>query len=109
MSSPLKQNTTTIQELLNTINNLPEAGGGGNIQTCEVQISLPAQLFSPETLQVYFTDANMIVQTQIIEKTVRDRILTVPIGTLLMTYGGSSVDTQSGDCISVFYGMGYHV
>jgi hypothetical protein len=28
MSSPLKQNTTTIQELLNTINNLPEAGGG---------------------------------------------------------------------------------
>ena len=26
MSSPLKQNTTTIQELLNTINNLPEAG-----------------------------------------------------------------------------------
>ncbi len=27
MSSPLKQNTTTIQELLNTINSLPEAGG----------------------------------------------------------------------------------
>jgi hypothetical protein len=26
MSSPLKQNTTTIQELLNTINSLPEAG-----------------------------------------------------------------------------------
>jgi hypothetical protein len=26
MSSPLKQNTTTIQELLDTINNLPEAG-----------------------------------------------------------------------------------
>lgn len=26
MSSPLKQNTTTIQELLNTINNLPDAG-----------------------------------------------------------------------------------
>lgn len=27
MSSPLKQNTTTIQELLNTINALPDAGG----------------------------------------------------------------------------------
>lgn len=27
MSSPLKQNTTTIQNLLNTINSLPEAGG----------------------------------------------------------------------------------
>ena len=27
MSSPLKQNTTKIQELLNTINNLPDAGG----------------------------------------------------------------------------------
>ena len=27
MSSPLKQNTTTIQDLLNTINSLPEAGG----------------------------------------------------------------------------------
>lgn len=27
MSSPLKQNTTTIQELLNTVNSLPEAGG----------------------------------------------------------------------------------
>ncbi len=26
MSSPLKRNTTTIQELLNTINNLPDAG-----------------------------------------------------------------------------------
>ena len=27
MSSPLKQNTTTIQELLNKINTLPDAGG----------------------------------------------------------------------------------
>lgn len=27
MSSPLKQNTATIQELLNTINSLPDAGG----------------------------------------------------------------------------------
>lgn len=27
MSSPLKQNTTTIQNLLNTINSLPDAGG----------------------------------------------------------------------------------
>lgn len=31
MSSPLKQNTITIQELLNTVNNLPEVNDVENL------------------------------------------------------------------------------
>mgnify|MGYP003413323537 CR=1 FL=1 len=31
MSSPLKQNTTALQELLDKINQLPEAGSGGGL------------------------------------------------------------------------------
>lgn len=33
MSSPLKQNTTTIQNLINTINSLPEASSGVELPT----------------------------------------------------------------------------
>lgn len=38
MSSPLKTNTETIQSLLNTINSLPNAGGGGSVETCTLEI-----------------------------------------------------------------------
>lgn len=49
MSSPLKQNTTTIQELLNTINSLPEAGG----------VELP-ELSNPATAEEVFLNKEFI-------------------------------------------------
>lgn len=46
MSSPLKQNTTTIQELLNTINNLPEA------ENLDTEISTQTTLLSEQDTKI---------------------------------------------------------
>lgn len=49
MSSPLKNNTTTIQNLINTINSLPEAGG----------VDLP-ELSNPATSEELFANKELI-------------------------------------------------
>lgn len=46
MSSPLKQNTTTIQELLNTINSLPEA------ENLDTEISTQSTLLSEQDAKI---------------------------------------------------------
>ena len=59
MSTPISNNTTGLQELLETINNLPNAGGsggGGNVETCIGTItntSLQCDLLC------YYTDPNL--------------------------------------------------
>ena len=40
MASTLENNTSAINKILNTINNLPDAaGGGGSVETCTVTIT----------------------------------------------------------------------
>ena len=34
----LNQNTTSLQEILAAVNNLPEAGGGSALETCQVTV-----------------------------------------------------------------------
>lgn len=80
MSSPLKENTTTIQELLNTINSLPEAGG----------VELP-ELSNPATAEEVFLnkefideDGNSVTGTFTIddELTTQDNLITQIVSTL---------------------------
>lgn len=49
MSSPLKQNTTTIQELLNTINSLPEAGTQENL---DAELATQSNIISEQDAKI---------------------------------------------------------
>lgn len=58
--SNLTNNTTSLQEILETVNALPEAGGGGAVETCTVKCD------SYTMATVCYTDAQGMAQNVII-------------------------------------------
>lgn len=101
--SRLQTNNTNLQELINKANALPDAGGG-SVKTCTVGVSLDAPaLMAPIA---YYTDSNMIIQSVSLSDS---NTLTVPIGTLLVTAGGSLIDSITGDGEKLAYNGGISV
>lgn len=59
-NAELQQNNTELQSILAAVNALPDAGGGGSVETCTVEILTDAPAASSN---VYYSSANMVAGT----------------------------------------------
>lgn len=82
-NTELQQNNTELQSILAAVNALPDAGGGGNVETCTVEILTDA----PTTgSKVYYSSANMVAGTGTMTPVdwMTGRTFTVAKGTILV-------------------------
>jgi hypothetical protein len=91
--SKLEINTTSLQTILETINNLPEAGGGsggGSVETCTV------------TIDRYSGESILSIITTIIENGVEKVNTTFPTSSNIPIYPPCTItNVKCGSCITV--------
>ena len=92
---------TSIFGVTGTYEGSGGGSGGGSVEMCTVVVTLDAPSIEPP--KVYYTDSNMSVQVNDVPGELN---LSIPIGTLLLTTGGSSMDSISGNGQKIWYGMG---
>lgn len=46
MSTPLEQNTATMEAILAAVNDLPSGGGGGSVESCTVTVNWSMTVYS---------------------------------------------------------------
>ncbi len=94
----LNSNTTGLEEILASVNALPEAGsgGGGSIETCTVAITFTGAL---STNSLRYTNGNMIVTTGTLTKGSKKYTGTFEVakGTLLYTVFSGSGAVVTGE------------
>lgn len=99
----LTSNNTELQNILATINALPEAGGpsGGAIETCTVTLRCTA----PSQSVAYSVDGTGNYQATDFPIAMRDDILiTVQKNTILFLSEWSSTCSSTGDLSQIYYG-----
>ena len=67
MSTPITQNTVSLQEILDAINNLPESGEGGNETTYEIYDGT-CYVTPSMTVQVLPTAHKIVPQDMTVDK-----------------------------------------
>lgn len=97
----LQNNTASLQAILETVNNLPEAGSGSggdtSIETCTVQMREGA--LSPSFPTFYYTDINFTPKT--LQSLTAS--FTVPKNTIVAIKDWTPMSTATEGAVQLFY------
>lgn len=94
--SKLTDNTSSLQTILETLQN--KAAGGG-IETCTITIE-PDTFEQPSSPTYYYTDA----ETMTIESiSTQNAVLTIPKNSIIAIIEWNSQSSASGSCSQIFY------
>lgn len=89
--SKLENNTTSLQAILETVNNLPNASGGGSVETCTVVIDIIAPIQGG--VEAYYIGDGMTLQSTDIS--MMGVTINVVKNTMLLLIGWSSMSECS--------------
>lgn len=82
MPTPIEQNTTALQSILDAVNALPDASGGGGaaVETCTVELLM---YNANVTFELYYTSPNMTISSLSVSQGDFEATLTVAKGTVI--------------------------
>ena len=97
----LNQNTSTLEEILDAVNNLPEAGGGGggSVETCLVTVT---EKMAFEYPTCFYTNTDFQMESRQMSAC----SFSVPKNTIMAMTLYATQHEHSGGCEQIFYYAG---